>query len=90
MSTEIPVADRLDIQELVARYAFRCDTKRYAEISELFAPDGVWDGSAIRILGYYADDYVKVDGQWLFARRTLVEIAPTTGLSGPAAATGSL
>jgi SnoaL-like domain len=139
MSTEIPVADRLEIQELVARYAFRCDTRRYAEVSELFTPDGVWDesvigfpacaghdaidqafaaagegleflihmtgnhqltafasqaasgtvhlhaegvfaGSPFRILGYYADDYARADGRWRFARRTLVEIAPTTGL----------
>ena len=142
MST-IGVDDRLEIQELVARYAFRCDTGRYGEIAELFAADGSWDESVIglpqctghdainqvfaatgealaylihlcsnhqitafdgdtasatthlhcegvfggtpfRILGYYADDYVKVDGRWLFQNRKLIEIAPTTGLGAAA------
>jgi hypothetical protein len=40
-------------------------------------------GLTVRILGYYADDYVKVGGAWRFARRTLVELAPTTGLPSP-------
>jgi hypothetical protein len=138
----IPVEDRLDLQELGARYAFRCDTKLYEQVGELFAEDGSWDetivglplcgsrkeideffrsmaqsnlayivhinsnhqitefqgdsasgtshllaeghfnGNPIRILGYYADKYVKVDGTWLFKDRTLVEIAPSTGFSG--------
>jgi SnoaL-like domain len=144
--SDIPVEDRLEIQELAARYVFRCDTARYDEVGELFAEDGVWDetvvglplcegrpaiheffssmaqadlewmihvlgsqqltqfdrdtasgtyhlhvegvfnGNAVRILGYYADDYVKVDGRWLFKHRKLVEIAPSTGFEVAAAA----
>ncbi len=137
--TIAPLEERLAIQELGARYAFRCDTGRYSEIAELFAEDGIFDetviglplcsgreaiaaffpsmapmigylihlssnhqltaydgmtaastthlhveasvlGNPVRILGYYDDRYAKVDGSWLFTRRTLVEIAPTTGM----------
>lgn len=137
----IPVEDRLELLDLIARYAFRCDTGRYGDISELFTADGVFDesviglpictgrdaiaatfqavgqgiewlihlngnhqatgydgtsatatchlhvegsvnGRAIRILGYYDDAYRKVEGRWLFERRTLVEIAPTVGMGG--------
>jgi hypothetical protein len=141
-TTTVPVEDRLAIQELAARYTFRCDTKHYDEIGELFADDGVWDetvvglplcegraaihqffcsmaqadleyvvhingshsimaftgdtasaavhlhvrgrfnGSDIEILGYYADDYVKAGGEWLFKHRKLIEIAPSTGFGG--------
>lgn len=136
----IPADDRLELLDLVARYAFCCDTGRYGEVAELFTPDGVFDetviglplctgpeaidatfralgpsiawlihlngnhhvtaydgettaatchlhvegsvnGRAIRILGYYDDAYRKVEGRWLFERRTLVEIAPTTGMT---------
>jgi SnoaL-like domain len=137
--SNVPVEDRLAIQELVARYAVRCDTKRYAELGELFCENGSWDetviglprcdsrqaihafftamaqadlvwmihlnanhhisrfdgdtargtahlhceglfnGSHVRILGYYADEYAKVDGNWAFSSRELVEIAPSTG-----------
>ena len=142
MST-IPMEDRLEIQDLVARYTFHTDTKDYAAVPPLFADDAVWDesvlgappsegreaieetfanfesagidsvihingchlisahdgdrasgsshlhaeiramGRTIRILGYYADDYVKVDGAWRFASRRLVELAPTEGLPTP-------
>lgn len=37
-------------------------------------------GQRVTVLGYYADDYVKVDGTWRFAQRKLVELAPTAGL----------
>jgi hypothetical protein len=136
----IPSDDRLELLDLVARYAFRCDTGRYGEVAELFTPDGVFDetaigvplctgremidatfralggsiawlihlnsnhqvtayagttagatahlhvegnvgGRAVRILGYYDDRYRRVEGRWLFERRRLVEIAPTTGMS---------
>jgi hypothetical protein len=145
----IPVEDRLAIQEVGARYAVNCDTKRYSDMSELFAPDGTWDetviglplcegraavheffcgpgptavefihhttsnhlinefdgetargtthlyaegrcfGNVIRVFGYYADDYIKIDGRWLFQHRQLVEIAPSSGfaVSGAAAET---
>jgi hypothetical protein len=43
----IPVEDRLDLQELVARYAFRCDTKLYSEIQHLFTDDGIFDETVI-------------------------------------------
>lgn len=136
----VPVGDRLEIQELVARYSLWTDTGDYDAVPALFAEDGTWDetvlgvpiaegraaivatfgafagagidsvvhingahqisafdgdtasgtshlhaevaagGQVVRILGYYDDDYVKVDGAWRFARRTLVELAPTTGL----------
>lgn len=140
---KIPVEDRLDIQELVARYAFFCDTKGYRHIDALFAEDGIFDesilgmpvvqgraairelfsqtgstvdflihlncnhqlsefdgstargtahlhaegslngGHAFRILGYYADDYVKSAGQWLLKHRKLVAIAPLQGFDAP-------
>ena len=135
---EVPVEDRLKIQEVGARYAFRCDTEKYDSIAELFTDDGVWDetvlglprcegrtmitdvfrqtgaaieglihinsnhqitafdgntasatthllaegrynGNAIRIFGYYADDYAKVDGEWKFSHRKLFEILPSVG-----------
>jgi hypothetical protein len=41
--------------------------------------EGRYLGSDFRILGYYADDYVKVEDRWLFAHRKLIEIAPSTG-----------
>jgi SnoaL-like domain len=144
----MPCEDRLEIQEVIAKYAFRIDTKRYGELSELFAEDGVWDetviglplcegrstiheffsgvgdaigfvfhmngnhhvtafngatasstvhlfgegrfaGRDVRILGYYHDEFVKVDGAWLFARRTLAEIAPSTGFDLAAVAATS-
>src|SRR4051812_3927893 len=136
----IPVADRLDIQDLVARYAYRCDTKDYDRVGELFAEHGSWDetaigqpycegrtaihgyfsgmgaaklvdyiihthsnhqiidfagdsasgtvhlhvegcvfGNPIRILGYYADDYVRTGDTWLIKSRTLIEFGPSTG-----------
>jgi ketosteroid isomerase-like protein len=138
--TALPIEDRVEIQDLVARYTFHTDVKDYAAVPPLFAEDGVWDesvlgapaaegraaieqtfagfetagidsiihingchlisaydgdsasgsshlhaeiralGRTVRILGYYADDYVKVDGTWLFQRRELVELAPTEGL----------
>ena len=45
----IPVEDRLEIQELVARYAFYCDTRQYDKIDPLFAADGVFDESILGI-----------------------------------------
>jgi hypothetical protein len=138
--TTVPIADRLDIEELVPLYAFRTDTGEFTSVPELFAEDGVWDrtvlgaprcdgraaiaeafgalaaadvgfvvhingahqiadfagetasgtshlhaelmigGHRVTVLGYYADDYVKVDGRWRFAQRKLVELAPTAGL----------
>ena len=44
---KVPVEDRLDIQEVVARYAFLCDTKQYERIGEVFADDAVFDESII-------------------------------------------
>jgi ketosteroid isomerase-like protein len=43
----IPVEDRLDIQEVVARYAFLCDTKQYDKIGQVFADDAVFDESIL-------------------------------------------
>jgi hypothetical protein len=139
-TTAVPVEDRLAIQDLVARYSFYCDTKRYQDCAPLFAEAGQFDetvigiplsdgrpaidatfrgmdglidflahltsnhrigtydtdsaagtvhvhvlgsyqGAGLEVLGYYEDDYVKQHGQWLFARRRLVEIAPSVGLS---------
>lgn len=136
----VPLADRLDIQELAANYAYYCDTRRYAEVDSVFAEDGVFDetviglplckgrtairdffcgvdpvvqfiihingnhriasydgtrasgtchlhaegrfnGRDVRIFGYYADDYVKIDGRWSIQRRQLIEIAPSTGFA---------
>ena len=135
---KVPIEDRLEIQDLSARYAFHCDTRRYTEIAPLFTEDGVFDESiiglpvcrsrdairelfagsnesvgfvihinsnhqitafsggvasgtahlhaegvfnelAFRIFGYYADDYAKIDGQWLFKSRRLLAITPPTG-----------
>jgi len=45
--TKIPAEDRLDIQQLVAQYAFHCDTKGYERVSELFTDDGIWDETVI-------------------------------------------
>ena len=45
--SKIPVEDRLDIQELVARYAFLCDTAQYAKVETLFTDDGAFDESII-------------------------------------------
>lgn len=148
--SEFTVDDRAAIEELVARYAVRCDTKRYDEVGELFAEDAVWDetivglplcegrpaiheffssmaqadlewmihvcgshqfneaggerasatlhlhceglfnGNHVRILGYYADEYVKAGGEWVFQNRKLVEIAPSTGFeTATAAAAGA-
>jgi hypothetical protein len=135
----IPVEDRLALQELNARYAINCDTKRYTAMSGLWELNGVWDetaiglplcegraaideffcgpapaalefihhttsnhlinefdgerasgtthlyaegrffGSVVRVFGYYADQYIKVDGRWLFQCRRLVEIGPSEG-----------
>ena len=131
-ATTTTIADRLAIHDLVAEYSFRCDTKDFDGISELFAEDGSWDeqvlgapvcqgreaihglfhalndadiplcmhnisnervteldgnrakgtchlrtdgavnGTPLDVHGYYDDEYTKVDGRWLFARRTLV------------------
>ena len=139
---DIPLVDRLDIQALVAEYSFRCDTKSFDAIHELFAEDCEFDetvlgmpvaigrdgvrryfsafgspdtpvewfmhfngnqrftafdgdtasgtshlhaeghlksGGPARILGYMADDYVKVAGIWRFRKRVLVAIAPVIG-----------
>jgi hypothetical protein len=45
----IPAEDRCAIKQLVADYACLCDTKRYREAGELFAPDGVWDETVIGV-----------------------------------------
>ncbi len=45
--SKVPVEDRLDIQELVARYAFFCDTAQYDKIEGLFTEDGSFDESII-------------------------------------------
>lgn len=136
----VPIADRLDIQDLVALYTFRTDTRDFSNVPKLFAPDGVWDetvlgaplcsgrdaiegafaalaaadvgfvihingahqisafagvtasgtshlhaelmiaGHRATVFGYYADDYVKLDGTWRFAHRKLVALAPVAGL----------
>jgi ketosteroid isomerase-like protein len=138
---KIPPEDRLDIQQLLAQYAFHCDTKDYEQVAELFTDDGIWDetvigmprcegreaihqffcgmadssleylihlngnhrltrydglsavgtthlhvkghfnGNAIEILGYYADQYEKHADAWLLKSRQLVEIAPSTGFT---------
>ena len=137
--TRVPVEDRLEIQELGARYAFSCDTKSYDTVAEVFAEDGTWDETVlgfpfcgsrkeihelfcsmaaanlkfllhvtsnhritaftgdtasatshllvegeyndvpIKVIGYYADDYRKIDGEWLIQNRKLIEIGPSTG-----------
>ncbi len=41
--------------------------------------EGRINGNDFRILGYYADDYVKREGAWFFKKRKLIEIAPTQG-----------
>lgn len=141
--TAMPIEDRIEIQDLVARYSFHTDVKDYAAVPPLFAEDGVWDesvlgaepavgraaveqafaafetagidsiihvngchlisaydgdtargsshvhaeirvfGRTVRILGYYADEYVRTGGGWRFLRRQLVELAPTEGLPTP-------
>ena len=138
---KIPIEDRVEIQDLGARYAFFCDTAQYDKIDPLFTEDGVFDesilgmpvtrgragiralfkatgttltflihlncnhriaayggntasttthlhaeglltdGTAFRILGYYADDYEKVAGMWLMKHRKLVAIAPLVGFA---------
>lgn len=138
--TAVPIADRLDIQELVALYSFGTDTGDFDSVPELFATHGIWDetvlgallcsgreaitqafaaladadvgyvvhingahqiadftgetasgtshlhaelmvnGQRVTVLGYYADDYVKVDGKLRFAQRKLAELAPIAGL----------
>jgi hypothetical protein len=140
LMTAVPIADRLDIQELVALYTFRTDTRDFGSIPELFAADGVWDetvlgaplcdgrdaisaaftalaaadvgyvvhingahhisaftgetasgtshlhaelmvgGDRMTVLGYYRDEYVKVDGAWRFSLRKLEALAPVAGL----------
>lgn len=47
--SDITVEDRLLIQELSAQYAFRVDTRRYADAPELFAEDGIWDETVLGI-----------------------------------------
>jgi hypothetical protein len=51
--------------------------------------EGHYLGNAIRILGYYADEYRKTTGQWLFRSRRLVEITPSTGFASPATTQGT-
>jgi SnoaL-like domain len=134
----IPIEDRLEIQDLVARYAVACDMKKYADVEHVFAEDSTFDesilgmpvtrgnkaiakffcatgesvdwlihlncnhhinafdghsasatshlhaegmlrGTAFRIYGYYADDYVKTAGRWYIKQRQLVAIAPLVG-----------
>jgi hypothetical protein len=43
----VPVEHRLEIEELGARYAFRCDTGLYDQVAELFAEGGIWDESVV-------------------------------------------
>lgn len=38
---------------------------------------GQINGNPLDVLGYYDDEYVKVDRRWLFSSRTLVALAPT-------------
>ena len=138
--TAVPVADRLEIQELVALYTLRTDTRDFRSVPDLFAEDGVWDETVlgaplctgreaidaafgalaaadvryvvhingvhhiaaftgesasgtshlhaelmvgdrrVTVFGYYADEYVKVNGRWRFARRNLAELVPIAGL----------
>lgn len=141
-TNKVPVEDRLELQELVANYAFYCDTQQYDKIDALFVESGIFDesilgmpiargraairelfgqsgvtvdylihlncnhrigefdsntargtahlhaegmsrgGNAFRILGYYADDYEKVNGRWLIKHRKLLAIAPLVGFGG--------
>jgi ketosteroid isomerase-like protein len=37
---------------------------------------GSVNGTPLDVIGYYDDAYVKIDGQWLFASRTLVGFTP--------------
>jgi hypothetical protein len=50
--------------------------------------EGHYLGRAIRIVGYYADEYRKITGQWLFRRRRLHEITLSTGFTLPATTQG--
>lgn len=45
--TAVPVADRLDIQELVALYTFHTDTRDFGSVPQLFTEDGVWDETVL-------------------------------------------
>ena len=45
--SRIPVEDRLDTQELVARYAFLCDSGQHSNIHDLFTDDGLFAESII-------------------------------------------
>ena len=144
--SDIPVEDRLAIEELVSEYAFRCDTRQYERCVDLFLEDAVFDETVLglplcggrpmireafvegsqhmgtafgfhlfgnhrvtafhgdtargtchllfeararagetRVLGYFEDDYKKVDGKWYFSRRKLLEIAPTATFESSAA-----
>ena len=43
--------------------------------------EGRFFGNTVRVLGYYADDYIKVENDWLFQRRQLREIGPSEGFA---------
>jgi hypothetical protein len=43
----IPVEDRFALQELSARCAVNCETKRYNDMSQPWAQDGTWDATII-------------------------------------------
>jgi SnoaL-like domain len=37
---------------------------------------GSVNGTSVDVIGYYDDEFVKIDGQWFFASRTLVGFTP--------------
>jgi uncharacterized protein (TIGR02246 family) len=51
-SSSLTLADRLEIQELIARYCWALDTRDGDAYAATFVPDGVFDGVATRARGH--------------------------------------
>jgi hypothetical protein len=85
MSTTVPVADRLDIHELLARYAWSLDTGDLDALVACFTPDAVvieevfedpdrWEGHAgIRALGQHYSSAPGFPGRQHHISQVLIE-----------------
>ena len=74
---DVPLQDRMEMMDVIARYSYLCDEGRADEVAELFTPDGVLDATIDGIPGKFAPsghtkEFVGRDGM----RKHLVGGAP--------------
>lgn len=62
------IEDRLEIQDLVNRYAYFCDSFMIQEWADVFAPDGTLDESAFGKGKYVGHDEIIAYGQGITER----------------------